>query len=325
MRHWIRAVLHTGLALAATASAGALAQGYPSKPIRVVVPFAAGGPTDVWARIVGAELHKAWGQPLIIDNRPGATGLIGSDLVRKSAPDGYTLLFTSNSAHLMAPLLRTPRSFDSVRDFTPVTKVLRFPMYLLTHPAVPAKTIAEFIAHARAHPRKLNFSSPGTGSGGHLACELFNLAAGTDIVHVPFQGAAPAQAALLANEVQLMCDSVGFSQPLVAAGKLRGLALTAPRRSPAVPDVPTLAEAGIAGVEAYIWLGLFGPPGLPAEVLKRLHAEVVRIVNLPDIRERIVKGGSEPIANTPAQFADDMRGEMQVWAKVIRDKNIKAE
>jgi tripartite-type tricarboxylate transporter receptor subunit TctC len=318
-------MLCAGCALALISVPSVAAQSYPSKPIRVVVPFAAGGPTDIWARIVGAELQKTLGQPVIIDNRPGATGQLGSDLVRKAVPDGYTLLFTSNSAHVIAPLLRTPRTFDSVRDFTPVTNVLRFPIYLLTNPAVPAKTIGEFVAFARANPRKLNYSSPGIGSGGHLACELFNLAAGTDIVHVPFHGAAPAQAALMANEVQLMCDSVALSQPMVAAGKLRGLALTAPKRSPAVPEVPTLAEAGIAGVEVYVWLGLLGPPGLPAEVLKRLNAEVVRIVNLPDIRERIVKGGSEPIANTPVQFADDMRGEMQVWAKVIRDKNIKAE
>lgn len=322
---WIRTVTALAACLAALPT---LAQGptaFPVKPIRIVVPFPPGGPTDIYARLIAQKMHDSWGQAVVVENRAGGTGLIGTRAVQESAPDGYTLLFTSNSAHVIAPLLRSPRSFDSTRDFTPITNALKYPMYLLVHPSVPAGTIQEFVALARSKPRQLNYSSVGTGSGGHLACELFNLSAGTEIVHVPYKGAAPAQAALVAGEVQLMCDSVGNSHSLVVAGKLRGLALTAGRRSPAVPNVPTLTESGIPGVEAHIWLGMLGPVGIAVPIVARLNAELVRIMNLPDIRERVEKGGSEVVANNPDQFVVEMRGEVAVWEKVIREKQIKAE
>jgi tripartite-type tricarboxylate transporter receptor subunit TctC len=314
-----------GVAAAQVPSTTAADPGYPSHAIRIIVPFPPGGPTDLYARVIAQKLQDRWTQPVVVDNRAGGTGQIGTSLVQQSAPDGYTLLFTSNSAHVISPLLRNPRPFDTIHDFTPVTMVLKYPMYLLINPSVPAKTLAEFVSLAKSNPRQLNYSSVGIGSGGHLACELFNLAAGTEIVHVPYKGAAPAQAALVAGEVQLMCDSVGNSHALVLAGKLRGLAVTAPKRSTAVPEVPTLAEAGVPGVEAYIWLGLLGPAAMPGVVLGRLNAEVVRIMNLPDVRERVLKGGSELIANTPEQFAEDIREEQKVWARVIREKGIKAE
>ncbi len=302
----------------------AVAQHYPAKLIRIIVPFPAGGPTDLYARVIGQKLQEAWGQSVIVDNRPGGTGLLGSDLVRQSAADGYALLFTSNSAHVMGPLLREPRSFDPVRDFTPLSMAIRYPMYILVNAGVPARSIGELIALAKARPAQLNYSSVGTGSGGHLACELFNLAAGTQIVHIPYKGAAPAQTALVAGEAQMMCDSVGNSHPLVIAGKLRGLAVTGAQRSPAVPDVPTLMELGLP-VEAYIWLGMLGPPGMSGALAAKLNAEVVRIMNLPEVRERVLKGGSEVIAGTPEQFANDMRAESEIWARVIREKGIKAE
>jgi tripartite-type tricarboxylate transporter receptor subunit TctC len=245
--------------------------------------------------------------------------------VQQASPDGYTLLFTSNSAHVISPLLREPRPFDSVRDFTPLAMVLRYPMYLLTFPGVPAKSLQEFVAYAKANPGKLNYSSVGIGSGGHLACELFNSAAGTQVMHVPYKGAAPAQAALVAGEVQLMCDSVGNSHALVVAGKLRGLAVTAPTRSSAAPDVPTLAEAGVPGVEAYIWLGLFGPARMPEPLAASMNAEVQRIMNLPAMRERVLKGGNELMLGSPARFGQDMQAEMQMWSRVIREKGIKGE
>ena len=327
--------IHCGLAALSLALAGvATAQvpsttgaepGYPSRAIRIIVPFPPGGPTDLYARVIAQKLQDRWTQPVVVDNRAGGTGQVGTGLVQQSAPDGYTLLFTSNSAHVISPLLRDPRPFDAIRDFTPITMVLKYPMYLLINPSVPAKTIAEFVSLAKSKPRQLNYSSVGIGSGGHLACELFNLAAGTEIVHVPYKGAAPAQAALVAGEVQLMCDSVGNSHALVLAGKLRGLAVTAPKRSSAAPEIPTLAEAGVPGVEAYIWLGLLGPARMPGAVLGRLNAEAVRIMNLPDVRERVLKGGSELIANTPEQFAEDIREEQGVWTRVIREKGIKAE
>ena len=313
------------LAVVLTVAGGfAAAQSYPAKVIRIIVPFPAGGPTDLYARVIGQKLQESWGQPVIVDNRPGGTGLVGSDIVRQAAPDGYMLLFTSNSAHVMGPLLREPRSFDPVKDFTPLSMVVRYPMYILIHPSLPVRSIPELVALAKARPGQLNYSSVGTGSGGHLACELFNAAARTNIVHVPYKGAAPAQTALVAGEAQMMCDSVGFSHPLVVAGRLRGLAVTGAQRSAAVPEVPTLMELGLP-VEAYIWLGMLGPPGLPPAITAKLSAEIVRIMNLPDVRERVVKGGSEVIANTAEQFAGEMRTESDVWARVIREKGIKSE
>ncbi len=322
MMRWIAAAVCAVLAgFAAAQGAG----DYPSRAVRIIVPFPPGGPTDLYARLIGQQLQEAWKQPLVVENRPGGTGLVGSALVQQGSADGYTLLFTSNSAHLISPLLREPRPFDPVRDFTPLVMVLRYPMYLLVHPSVPASNIGEFIAYAKANPGKLNYSSVGIGSGGHLACELFNLSAGTHIVHVPYKGAAPAQAALVAGEAQLMCDSVGNSQPLVQAGKLRGLAVTAPARSSAVPDVPTLAEAGVPGVEAYIWLGLLGPARLPEALSARLNADVVRIMSEPELRSRVAKGGSELMLGSPERFAKDMEEESRTWSRVIRQKGIKAE
>jgi tripartite-type tricarboxylate transporter receptor subunit TctC len=301
------------------------AQNYPNKPIKLIVPFPAGGPTDTYARVIGQKLNEAWGQPVIVENKPGATGLIGSSIVKEAPADGYTLLFTSNSAHVIGPLLRKPNSFDPVADFTPVTMALRYPMYFLTATKLPAKTLQEFIALAKQQPGTLNYSSVGIGSGGHLACELINIAAGINTVHVAYKGAAPAQTALAAGEVEFMCDSVGFSQPLVQAGKMRGLAITAPKRSPAVPDVPTVAEAGIPGVEAYIWQGVFGPKGMPDAIRSKIHKEVVRIMKLPDVKERVFKTGSEVMASSSEQFIKDINAEKAVWNKVITEKQIKAE
>jgi len=197
-------------------------------------------------------------------------------------------------------------------------------MYILVNAGVPARSLGELIALAKARPAQLNYSSVGTGSGGHLACELLNVAAGTQIVHVPYKGAAPAQTALVAGEAQVMCDSVGNSHALVVAGKLRGLAVTGAQRSPAVPDVPTLMELGLP-VEAYIWLGVLGPPAMPAAITTKLNAEIVRIMNLPDVRERVLKGGSEVVASVPEKFAGDMRAESDIWARVIREKGIKGD
>jgi len=318
------------LAIAFALPAGfALAQApeaaYPSRPIRFIVPFPPGGPTDLYARVIAQKMQESWGQPVLVDNRVGGTGQVGSSMVMQAPPDGYTLLFTSNSAHVISPLLRNPQPFDAVKDFSPISMALKYPMYLLINPALPAKNLAEFIALAKARPGALNYSSVGIGSGGHLACEMFNIAAGTNIVHVPYKGAAPAQAALVAGEAQMFCDSVGNSQQMVAAGKMRGLAVFADQRLSAVPEVPTMGEMGLQGLAAYIWLGLLGPPGLPAPVLAKLNAEVVKIMNLPDVRERALKGSNVIVANTPEQFAREMREEQGLWMQVIKTKNIKPE
>ena len=310
---------------AAFSSAPVTAQTYPSKPIKIIVPFAAGGPTDVYARIIGQKLGEALGQPVIVESKPGATGLIGTAAVRDAPADGYTLLFTSNSAHVMGPLLHKPNSFDPVNDFTPVVMVLRYPMYFLTSAKVPVTSLKEFVALAKAKPGQLSYSSVGIGSGGHLACELINKAAGIETIHVAYKGAAPAQAALAAGQVDYMCDSVGFSQPLVVAGKLRGLAITAPTRSSAVPDVPTLAEQGVSGVEAYIWQAIFAPRGLPEAIRNKLNTELVRIISEPAFKERVLKAGYELIAGTPEQLTKDVSVEKGVWNRIITEKNIKAE
>jgi tripartite-type tricarboxylate transporter receptor subunit TctC len=306
-------------------SAQAQEAAYPSRPIRMVVPFPAGGPTDLYARIIAQKMQEAWGQSVVVDNRVGGTGLIGTQAVIQAAPDGYTLLFTSNSAHVVSPLLRNPPPFDSVKDFTPISMAIRYPMYLLINPQVPAKTLPEFIALAKAKPGTLNYSSVGIGSGGHLACEMFNIAAGTNVVHVPYKGAAPAQAALVAGEAQMFCDSVGNSQQMVDAGKARGLAIFADKRLAAAPNVPTMAENGLQGLAAYIWLGLLAPPNTPPAIAGKLNAEVVRIMALPDVKERALKGGNDVVAGSAADFIRDMRQEQGQWANVIRSKNIKPE
>jgi len=317
-----RAVIALGLTMAVT---GALAQAWPSRPIRMIVPFPAGGPTDVYARVIGQRLSEVLGQPVVVEDKPGATGVIGTNAVRDAPPDGYTLLFTSNSAHVIGPLLHNPPPFDPVSDFKPVMMVLRYPMYLLTSAKLPVTNLKEFVALAKSKPGKLSYSSVGIGSGGHLACELFNMATGINTLHVAYKGAAPAQAALAAGEVDYMCDSVGFSQPLVDAGKLRGLAIIGPKRLAAVPNVPTVAEEGIPGVSAFIWQGIYGPKGLPDAVRDRLSAALVKIVNEPAFKERVDKNGYELMASTPEQLTRDTVAEKAMWSRIITDKNIKAE
>lgn len=322
--------LRRPMALAALAGLLALpaalswAQEFPNRPIRLVVPFPAAGPTDSYARLVGRKLQEVWGQPVVIENKAGATGLIGTNFVKEAPADGYTLLYTSNSAHVMGPLLRDPPSFDPVSDFTPIIKPLRYPMYLVTSTRVPAKTFKEFIAVAKSQPGKLSYSSVGMGSGGHLACELLNGAAGIEAVHVPYKGAAPAQAAVAAGEVGYMCDSVGYSHPLVVAGRMNGLAVTSAKRSSVVPNVPTMKEEGV-DLEAYIWQGVFGPKGMPVAVRNKLATEIARIMNSPEMRERVAKDGNEVVPASPEQFVREINEEKALWANVITKKQIKAE
>ena len=298
---------------------------YPNRPIKVIVPFPPGGPTDNYARLIASKMQEDFKQPVIVENRAGGTGAPGTLAVMNAPADGYTLLFTSNSAHLIGPLLKSPVPYDSVKDFTPLSMVIKYPMYLLVNPALPAKTIPEFIQYAKNKSNQLNYSSVGIGSGGHLACELFNIAAGTNVVHVPYKGAAPAQAALIGGETQMFCDSVGNSQGMVNAGKMRGLALFADKRSTVVPEVPTMGEMGLPGLAAYIWLGMLAPPNLPNDIQNKLTNELVKIMAMPEVSAFALKGGNDIVANTSAQFGQMMREEKEIWLKVIREKNIKAE
>lgn len=298
---------------------------YPNRPIKVIVPFPPGGPTDNYARLIASKMSENFKQPVVVENRAGGTGTPGTLAVMNAPADGYTLIFTSNSAHLISPLLKSPMPYDSVKDFSPLSMVIKYPMYLLTNSNLPVKNVTEFIQYAKTHPNQLNYSSVGIGSGGHLACELFNIAAGTNVVHVPYKGAAPAQAALIGGETQMFCDSVGNSQGMVNAGKMRGLALFSDKRSTVAVDVPTMGEMGLQGLAAYIWLGMLAPPNLPVEIQNKLNAELVKIMAMPDVSAFALKGGNDIVANTPAQFTQMMRDEKEVWAKVIREKNIKPE
>ena len=310
----------------AALSCVATAQEYPSRLIRIIVAFPPGGSTDIYARVIANELQQAWGRSVIVENRPGGTGVIGTQAVRQSPPDGYTLLFTSNTGHVLGPLLQEPRPFDAVADFTPISKALRFPLYLVVHPSIPARSLSGFIALARSKPGLLNYASSGQGGYSHLTAELFNAAAGIKAIHVPYKGAAPALQAVLTGEAHYLFNNIGTSQAFVTAGKLRAFAVTGEKRSPAVPDVPAVAEAGIRGLEnAYPWLGLFGPAQLPAAVLGKLSAELIRIMRLPDISKRVLNDGYEVVASTPAEFTREMQAEVATWSRVIGEHGIKAE
>jgi tripartite-type tricarboxylate transporter receptor subunit TctC len=304
----------------------AAAQEYPTRLIRLVVPFPPAGATDIYSRIVAKELQTAFGQSVIVDNRTGATGLIGTELAKRAPPDGYTLLFTSNTAHVLGPLPHEPRPFDAAADFTPITKILRYPLYLVIHPSVPARSLKEFIAFGKARPGQLVFASSGQAGTSHLIGELFNEIAGIKATHVPYKGTTPALQAVMSGETQYIFNNIGVSQPLVQAGRLRGLAVTGEKRSPALPDMPTMAELGVRGLEdAYTWLGLLGPANLPPAIVTKLGAEVARIMRTPEVEKRVANDGYVLVMNTPAQFRSEIQAEVETWSRVIRQRGIRPE
>jgi len=327
MRAWCTLCRCLAAAVLIAAAGTSAAQEYPSRLVRLVVPFPPGGSTDIYARILAQALQSSWSQSVIVDNRPGATGQIGTDLVKRAAPDGYTLLFTSNTAHVLGPLFQNPRPFDPAADFTPLSKVLRFPLYLVIHPSVPVRSLKEFIALGRTRPGQMIYASSGQGGTSHLIAELFNEAVGIEnATHVPFKGTAPALQSVMAGETHYIFNNIGVSQPLVAAGRLKGLAVTGDVRSPALPDVPTAAEMGIGGLEnAYTWLGLLGPANLPPGAASKLSAEVVRIMRAPEMEKRVLNDGYMLVVNTPAQFRSEIQAESATWSRVIRRRAIKAQ
>src|SRR6059058_1306367 len=278
-------------AAASCAPAVAIAQVYPSKPIRLVVPFPPGGSLDVVARAIGQKLTEAWGQPVVIDNRPGAGGNIGADLVAKSAPDGYTILEGALSTHAVNVSLYSKMPYDPIKDFVPITLVAITPNVLVLNASFPVNSVPELLAYARANPGKLSFGSGSNGSAGHLAGELFKADAGVDMVHVPFKGGAPATQALLAGDTQLMFDNLANATPQVKAGKLKALAVTTAQRSRLAPELPTMAEAGLAGFDISTWYGLLAPAGTPRDIIAKWNAEVTRILNAPDVREKLMAQG----------------------------------
>ena len=312
------------LALAAVVF-DAHADGYPAKPIRFVVPYPAGGPLDTVARLLGQKVSESTKQPVIVDNKPGAGGNIGADAVAKAPPDGYTILMGAVATHAINPTLYASMPYDSVRDFAPVTQVASTPNVLVVHPAVPASTVREFIAYAKSNPGKLNFGSGSTGSAGHLAGELFKSMAGVDMTHVAYKGAAPAMNDLIGGQIQLMFDNLASSLAQVRGGKIRALAVTTAQRSALAPELPTIAESGLPGFDISTWFGVFVPAGTPREVVDRLHAEFAKALAAPDIREKMLNLGAEPVASRPEEFAAYIRAEADKYARVIKASGARAD
>jgi tripartite-type tricarboxylate transporter receptor subunit TctC len=300
------------------------AQSYPSKPIKIVVPYPPGGFNDTLGRTLAAKFTEAWGQPAVVENKPGANTLIGSDFVAKSPPDGYTLLVVAFPFAVTPSLIRN-MPYDTLKDFAPVVLAAQSPNLLVVNPSLPVKTVGELIALAKAKPNALSYASTGNGSSNHISMELFKSLAGVQIVHIPYKGSAPAVTDLLGGQVQLMFDNVPNVLPHVKAGKLVALGQTGTKRSPLISDIPTVAEAGVPGYEVTVWFGLVAPAGTPREVAQKLNAEVIRILAMPDVRERFLAQGVEPAGGTPEQFGEHIRAQMAKWAKVVSDAGVKAE
>ena len=300
-------------------------QGYPNKPIRLVVPFPPGGSLDVVARAVGAKLSEAWGQPVVIDNRPGAGGNIGADLVAKSPPDGYTILEGALSTHAVNVTLYGKLPYDPIKDFAPISLVAITPNVLVLNPAAPFNTVPELIAYAKANPGKLSFGSGSNGSAGHLAGELFKTDAHIDMVHIPYKGGAPALQALLAGDTQLMFDNLANSMQQVKAGKLKAIAVTTAKRSALVPELPTLSETGVPGFDIYTWWGFMAPAGTPKEIIAKWNTEVTRILNTPEMKAFFAQQGAEPAPTTPEQFEALIKSEIPKYAKIIKDSGAKVD
>jgi tripartite-type tricarboxylate transporter receptor subunit TctC len=297
---------------------GAHAQTYPTKSIRLIVPFPPGGPADILSRAIGQKLTDSWGQQVVVDNRAGAGGTIGSDLAAKGAPDGYTLLMGFVGTHAINPSLYSSLPYDVVKSYEPVSLVATATIILVLHPSLPAKSVKELIAVAKSKPGELTFGSPGNGTPQHLAGELFNTMAGVKMTHVPFKGAVPAINDLLGGRISLIFSSAPPALPHVASGKLRALAVTSARRSSVSPDLPTVSESGLPGFEVINWYGVLAPARTPKSIVDKLNAEITRITNMPDVRERLSTVGIEALSSTPAQFAAFIKEETAKWAKVVK-------
>jgi tripartite-type tricarboxylate transporter receptor subunit TctC len=293
------------------------AQAFPDKPVRLVVPYSAGGSTDLISRALGHKLSEMWGQTVVIDNRPGGSTIIATDIVADSAPDGYTLLVTTTSFSIV-PSLTDKLPYDPAKDFEPITLVNTTPLVLVVNPGVPAKSVKELIALAKARPGELNFGSAGSGGSNHLAGELFNVMAGVKIVHVPYKGNAPALNDLVGGHVDIVFNGLTSAVPLIKSGRLRPLAVTSLTRADALPDVPTLDELGLKGFQATAWNGLSAPAGTPKSVIARINADVVKVLHSPELVERLKAEGSDPVGNSPEQFTAFLREETAKWSKVIK-------
>jgi tripartite-type tricarboxylate transporter receptor subunit TctC len=301
------------------------AQPYPSKPIRVVVPFPAGGIADLYARLIGARVSETWGQPVVVENRTGAAGTIGTDFVAKSPPDGYTLLFAADATLTLAPWLYAKLPYDPVRDFTPVVNVTTGPFVLLAHPSFKASNVREFIELAKAQPGKIAYASSGAGTQQHLSMETVRAMAAIDVLHIPYKGFGQGIADVLANQVPLIFGGITASISLIKSGKLKGLGVTSAQRAKALPELPSFAESGLPGFDIQAWYGFLGPAGMPRELVGKIHADAVAVIWRPDFLERLAKDGIEPVGSSPEEFAAQLKADIERWRPIVKAAGVKPE
>lgn len=316
-----RLILAVGTVLVASQ---AWAQAYPDRPVRVVVPFPAASATDVLARTIGQKLSEKWRQPVVIDNRPGAGGNLGTDLAAKAPADGYTILM-GTVANAISATLYKKLSYNFIKDFDPVTMVATTPLVLVANPKFPGSTVKDVISYARAKPGELNFSSGGTGTSNHLAGEMFKSMTGINMVHVPYKGTPAAYSDLLAGQVSLMFDNIVAVMPHIKAGSLKPIAVTSANRVPSLPDVPTMAESGVPGFDAVSWIGAMVPAGTPKDIISKINTDMVAVLNMPDVKERLAASGAELKPSTPEQLAEHIRKEIDKWGKAVKSSGAQAE
>lgn len=297
---------------------------YPVKPVRMVIPFPPGGATDIVGRVVGQKLSERWGQPVVVENRPGAGGTIGSDAVAKSAADGYTLLVATTSTHAVGPVLQK-LPYDALADFTPITLLAHSPNVLVVSPQLGTATVREVIAAAKAKPGSLSFASSGNGTITHLTGELFRLMAGLDLLHVPYKGTALSIPDIAGNRVSMLFDNIVSAQPHIRSGSVKPLAVTTTKRAALMPELPTMAESGVPGFESSAWFGLFGPAGLPADIRTRVHEAALAALNAPDAKERLLAAGADPAGDAGDDFVRQIRADMARWAQVVKAANVKLQ
>ena len=318
----------TGLAMAMTAVAGFAAESkesFPTRPIRIIVAYTPAGTTDILARLIGQKMTESWGQPVIVENRPGANGNIGTEISARATPDGHTITMGTAATHSINNTLYPKLPWHAQRDFEPISLVAVVPNLLVVNNALPVKNVKELIAYAKTNPDKLTFGSPGVGATAHLSMELFKTLTGTNMVHVPYKGSAGVLADVTGGQIQLAMDNIPVYLPQAKAGKIRALAVSSPKRTAAAPEIPTVAEAGVPGFEALSWFGLLAPAKTPRPVVERLAAETARILKLPDVNERISGLGAQPVGGTPREYAAFIQTEIAKWQKVIRNAGVKVE
>jgi len=321
-------VFLAGLAAAgilAFAPVSANAQAFPAKPVKLVIPFPPGGSLDNVGRLLAQKISESWGQPIVVENRPGAGGNVGADAVAKSPADGYTVVMGALSTHAVNPSLYPKMPYDAVKDFAPISLVAITPNVLVVNSAVPVNSLKDLIAYARANPGKVNFGSGSNGSAGHLAGELFKVDTGTDVAHIPFKGAAPATQALLAGDTQFMFDNLANAMAQLKGGRIKAIAVTTAQRSRLAPELPTMAESGMPGFDISTWFGILAPAGTPPGVVAKWNAELVKALNAPDVREKMLAQGAEPAPTTPAEFASFIARERDKYARIIKASGAKVD